>query len=165
MRCGGVPGSAIHSFWLIACELAPEKAFSKCLACCDVLVRVIELSQHSHLQRPGQNCGVATLTHHSSLSPGLEAFDPFMHTCLSSLGLLFWEVPLDSHDFPSLRVDPSLQASRHSQGLLLPYCSMMLYCLTELFFMVISIPAQDEIKISTFLPLIYILCNQSNQEL
>lgn len=43
--------------------------------------------------------------------------DPFMHTCPTSLGLLFWEGPLDSHDFPNLRVDPSPQTSRHSQDL------------------------------------------------
>lgn len=140
-----------------------RKGFSKCLAFCDILVRAL---RHIcwHLQQTRQSCGVTILPHHLSLARGVEVVLTHLYTvhiCLTSVGLVFGEGPLESYDFlrSHLRVDPNLKASRHSQDLsrhaaiwcyIAPICSPFWSCLFQCWL---------KKKISAFFPHIYILCN------
>lgn len=159
MRYWRVPGSSIHVFWLIACELAAEKSFQQ-MSC------ILWYPCESHraqpaLQRTG-HWGVATLMPHISLAPGLGVFlvpSCTAFTCLTTLGIFFGLYT--AMTFPTSEWIPASRA----EGTVKTCLARLLYdslCSSLWSFL---FQYWNEKNISIFLPHIYILCNQNNQEL
>lgn len=128
-----------HFVWFLV-NTHLRKAFSKCLVFCDILESPTPQLAFAEdwTKLWGDHPPALALT-----GPGVGLFLTHICTvciCLTLVRLVFWEGPLDSYDFlrSQLRVEPSVQVTRHSQELSLhaaiqcytaPMCSPFGSCL------------------------------------